>query len=68
MDFIGDLPKSNGHIQIWVIVDRFTKIAYLILLKNDAKQSKDLAKIFVSNIWCLHGLLSDIVSDQDRGF
>jgi hypothetical protein len=56
IDFIVDLPKLNGHTQIWVIVDRFTKIAHLILLKNDAKQSKDLAKIFVSNIWHLHGL------------
>jgi hypothetical protein len=50
IDFIVDLPKLNGHTQIWVIVDRFTKIAYLILLTNDAKWSKDLAKIFVSNI------------------
>jgi hypothetical protein len=49
-------------------VDYFTKIAYLILLKDDAKWSKALAKIFVSNIWCLHGLLTDIVSDWDRHF
>jgi hypothetical protein len=68
MDFIVDLPKSNGHTQIWVIVDRFTKMAHLIPLKDDAKWSKDLAKIFVSNIWHLHGLPTDIVSDRDRRF
>jgi hypothetical protein len=68
MDFIVDLPKVNGHTQIWVIVDYFTKMAHLISLKDDAKQSKDLAKIFVSNIWYLHELPTDIVLDQDRCF
>jgi hypothetical protein len=50
MDFIVDLPKSNGHTQIWVIVDRFTKMGHLILLKDEATWSKDLAKILVLNI------------------
>jgi hypothetical protein len=50
IDFIVDLPNLNGHTQIWVTVDCFTKIAHLIPLKDDAKQSKDLAKIFVSKI------------------
>jgi hypothetical protein len=49
-------------------VDCFTKIAHLIPLKDDAKWSKDLPKIFVSNIWCLHRLPTDIVSDRDRRF
>jgi dolichyl-phosphate-mannose--protein O-mannosyl transferase len=68
MDFIVNLPKLNGHTQIWVIVDCFTKMAYLIPLKDDAKWSKDLAKIFISMIWCLHGLPMDIVSDRDKLF
>jgi hypothetical protein len=68
MDFIVDLLKSNRHTQIWVIVDHFTKIANMIPLNDDAKRSKDLAKIFVSNIWHLHRLLTDIVSDWDRHF
>jgi hypothetical protein len=47
MDFIVDLPKSNGHTQIWVIVNHFTQMAHLIPLKDEAKWSKDLAKIYV---------------------
>jgi hypothetical protein len=43
-------PKVEPATQILVIVDHFTKIAHLILLKDDAKPSKDLAKIFVSKI------------------
>jgi hypothetical protein len=42
--------------------------AHLIPLKDDAKWSKELAKIFVSNIWYLDGLPTNIVSDQDRHF
>jgi hypothetical protein len=53
MDFIVDLPKSNGLIEIWVIVDHFTKMAPLIPLTDEAEESKDLAKIRISNIWCL---------------
>jgi hypothetical protein len=68
MDFIVDLPMSNGHTQISVIVDYFPKMAYLILVKDDAKWSKDLPKIFVSNIWHLHGLPTDIVLDRNRRF
>jgi hypothetical protein len=68
MDFIVDLPKSNGYTQIWVIMDHFTKMAHLIPLKNDAKWGKDLAKIFVSNIWRMYRLPTDVVSDRDRCF
>jgi hypothetical protein len=50
MEFIVDLLKLNWHTQIWVILDRFTKMTYLIPLKNNVKWSKDLAKIFVSYI------------------
>jgi hypothetical protein len=37
MDFIVDLSKSNRYTQIWVIVDRFSKMAHLIPLKDDPK-------------------------------
>jgi hypothetical protein len=50
IDFIVDLLKSNGNTQIWIIIDRSTKIAHLISLTNDSKLLKYLAKIFVFNI------------------
>jgi prepilin-type processing-associated H-X9-DG protein len=68
MDFIVDLPKSNGPTQIWVIVDHFTNMAHLIPLKDDTKWSKDLVKIFVSNIGYLDGHATNIVLDRNRGF
>jgi hypothetical protein len=68
MDFIVDLPMSQGHTQNCVIVDCFTKMADLIPVKDNAKWSKGLAKIFVSNMWRLNGLPTDIVSDWNRRF
>jgi len=33
-DFIVGLPKSNGYTKIWVIVDRFSKMAHFILVRT----------------------------------
>ena len=63
-DWIIDLPKSNGYTQIWVVVDRFTKIAHIKpLLKR--VNAKNIAKIFLKQIWKLNGLPTDIVSDRN---
>jgi len=37
MDFITDFSLLNNCNLIWVIIDRFTKIAYFILLKKNGK-------------------------------
>ena len=66
MDFITDLPKVGGYEQIWVVVDRFSKIAHFIPLKN--RQAGNLAKTFVREIWRLHGLQVGVVSDRDTVF
>ena len=64
MDWIVDLPESNGYTQIWVIVDRFTTMSHLIPLRTKTS-AKDIAQIFRKEIWKTHGLLTDIVSDRD---
>ena len=66
MDFITDLPKVNGYTQCWVIVDRFTKMAHFIPLKN--RKAKELAVLFVKEVWRLHGLPKSVVSDRDSVF
>ena len=66
MDFITDLPKVGGYEQIWVVVDRFSKMAHFIPLKN--RQAGHLAKVFVREIWRLHGLLLGVISDRDTVF
>jgi hypothetical protein len=68
MDFITDLPESEGCDQLWVIVDRFTKMAHFISLPNDGKTAKDLVVIFAREVWKHHGLPTDIVSDRESRF
>jgi len=68
MYIITDLPLSDGHDSIWVIVDRFTKMAHFVPLKSDAKKAPDIARIFLREVWRLHGLPSSIVSDRDARF
>jgi len=68
MDFITDLPLSEGCDQLWVVIDRFTKMAHFIALPKDGKTASDLANIFAREIWRFHGLPADIVSDRDSRF
>jgi hypothetical protein len=68
MDFIVDLPVSEGCDQLWVVIDRFTKMAHFLPLLIDHKKTEDLARIFAKEIWRLHGLPRDIVSDRDSRF
>ena len=43
MDFITDLPRSNGCTELWVVIDRFSKMAHFIPLEEDKKTAEDLA-------------------------
>ena len=68
MDFIGPLPLSpQGHDAITVFVDRLTKRVHLIPSKT-TDSAEDIAKIFVREIYRLHGLPKSIVSDRDARF
>jgi len=68
MDFITELPLSEGCDQLWVVIDRFTKMAHFLPLKVEKKTVADLAVIFAQKVWKHHGLPSDIVSDRDLRF
>jgi len=68
MDFITELPVSDGCDQLWVVIDRFTKMAHFVPLRREGKTAKDLATIFAREIWRFHGTPTDIVSDRDSRF
>jgi len=67
MDFIVGLPKSNGYTKIWVLVERFSKMAHFIPLRAE-EQIKELALTYVKEIWHHHELPESIVSDRDTRF
>jgi hypothetical protein len=68
MDFILGLPKTpTGEDFIWVVVDRLTKSAHFIPIEVKDPMDK-LARLYVQNIVCLHGVPSAIISDRDSCF
>jgi hypothetical protein len=42
MDFITDLPLSDGCDRLWVIIDSFTKMGHFIPLKTKEKKRRIL--------------------------
>jgi hypothetical protein len=64
MDFIVGLPTMQfGYDSIWVIVDRFLKVAHFIPVKTTYKGVK-LAELYIARIVCLYGVPKKIVSDR----
>jgi len=46
MDFITELPVSEGCNQLWVIIDQFTKMAHFLPLRTEGKTAAHLAITF----------------------
>ncbi|GKC13271.1 reverse transcriptase domain-containing protein [Tanacetum coccineum] len=68
MDFITKLPRlKSGHDTIWVIVDRLTKSAHFLAIREDYS-TKKLAKIYIDEIVVRHGVPVSIISDRDGRF
>ena len=67
VDFITQLPESQGQTQIMVVGDSFTKMAHFIGLATNAT-AKHVADTFLKEVWKLHGLPSEIVLDMDAKF
>ncbi|KAJ9557119.1 hypothetical protein OSB04_011733 [Centaurea solstitialis] len=68
MDFVTKLPKTKkGHDTIWVIVDRLTKSAHFLPIKETYSIDK-LAQLYVDEIVMRHGVPISIISDRDSRF
>ena len=68
MDFVVGLSRcQSGYDAIWVIVDRSTKSAHFLPMKNSDSIEK-LVELYVKEIVRLHGTSVSIVSDRDPRF
>nr|GEY36706.1 hypothetical protein [Tanacetum cinerariifolium] len=55
MDFVTKFPRtSSGHDTIWVIVDRLTKSAHFLTMREDYKMDR-LARLYLNEIVARHG-------------
>ncbi|GKB82680.1 putative reverse transcriptase domain-containing protein, partial [Tanacetum coccineum] len=68
MDFVTKLPRtSSEHDTIRVIVDRLTKSAHFLPMREDYKMER-LAKLYLNVIVARHGVPISIISDRDSRF
>ena len=62
MDFIEQLPSSDGFTAILVVVDRLTKQS-IFIPTTDEVTSAELAKLFVQHVFAKHGVPTHVTSD-----
>nr|GEU89935.1 putative reverse transcriptase domain-containing protein [Tanacetum cinerariifolium] len=68
MDFITKLPRTNsGHDMIWVIVDRLTKSAYFLAIRENYSTER-LARLYINEIVARHRVPVSIISNRDGRF
>jgi hypothetical protein len=68
MDYMSGLPSTKrGNDYVFVIVDRFSKMAILVAVKKNIT-TKATAKLFFERVWVHFGIPKPIVSDRDNQF
>lgn len=65
MEFITDLPSSQGHETILVVVDRLTKMASFNPCEGTKPDALYTARLVFDHIFRHHGLPSDITTAED---
>ncbi|GJY50587.1 putative reverse transcriptase domain-containing protein [Tanacetum coccineum] len=68
MDFVTKLPRSSqGFDTIWVIMDRLTKSAHFLPIRENDLLDK-LARLYLNRIVTRHGIPASIICDRDERF
>ena len=67
VDFIMKLLLVAGKYTILVVCNRLSKMAYFVATAEEILV-EELAKLFRDNVWKLHRLLKNIVSDRRPQF
>ena len=67
MDYIIELPLSDGFNAILVCVDRLTKMTHFCPITTNVT-AEDTAQLYLQYVFKHHGLSDDIVSDRGSQF
>nr|GEU62299.1 reverse transcriptase domain-containing protein [Tanacetum cinerariifolium] len=65
MDFVTKLPRTqSGNDTIWVIIDRLTKFAHFLLMRETCPMDK-LTRLYLKEVVTRHGIPVLIICDRD---
>jgi hypothetical protein len=68
MDYMSGLPSTKrGNDCVFVVVDRFSKMAIMVACKKSIT-AEATAKLFFERVWVHFGIPQTIVSDRDSRF
>src|SRR5258708_26844430 len=67
MDFIEQLPASEGFSAILVVIDRLTKQA-IFIPSHGTVNAPQVAQLFLTHVFSKHGVLSHVTSDCGSEF
>jgi hypothetical protein len=66
--FIAGLPKlAKNNDAIMVVVEKLSKVVHFVPIKSTCK-AIDIDNIFMKEIFRLHGMHKEIISDRDTNF
>ena len=68
MDYMSGLPSTkHGNNCVFVVVDRFSKMAIMAAYKKNIT-AEATAKLFFERVWVHFGIPQSIISDWDSMF
>eukprot|EP00253_Pinus_taeda_P006376 PITA_06376 len=68
MDYMSGFPSTkHGNDCVFVVVDRFSKMAIMAVCKKNIT-TEATAKLFFERVWVHFGIPQSIISDQDSRF
>ena len=68
MDYMSGLPSTkHGNNYVFVVVDRFSKMAIMVAYKKNII-AESIAKLFFERVWVNFGIPQFIISNQDIRF
>ena len=67
MDFVTRLPEDSEFKGILMVVDRLTKMRHLVPC-CDTCNVRELATLYLTHVFCYHGLPLSIISDRGPQF
>jgi len=67
VDFVVELPLSSSHDAVMMVVDSVSKRAHFIPTHTTVT-AEGAARLFLHQVWKLHGLLKCVISDRGPQF